>query len=297
MNTQVLRYFIEVFQQGNITQAAQRLHISQPALSRQIKELETELGVTLFERGHRQIKPTQEGYYLYERAQEIIRLTDKTKHYLQDRDIISGTLDIGAGESCAIQCVMDAIHDVVVEHPDIRINLVSGDSTPIRQQIDAGVLSFGIIMGAENLANYEQLAIPTVNRWGVLMRADEPLAKKAVVKPSDLLGHPLLTSVQTKKEDTFRGWAGDLLQQYQFLGNYNLIFNAALLVKTGVCMALTYQELIPANDCNLVFRPLSPSIADINTLIWNPNRQLTNLEQLFLTALRKDPNAVPANDN
>ena len=113
MNIRVLRYFIEIVREGNISSAAHRLHISQPALSRQIMELETTLGVTLFERGHRQIKLTQEGYYLYERAQEITALVDKTTYHLQSNSVVSGTLDIGAGESSALMPLMDVLAQIL----------------------------------------------------------------------------------------------------------------------------------------------------------------------------------------
>lgn len=151
MEVRVLRYFIEVVQERNISNAAKRLHISQPTLSRQLMDLEKELGITLFERGHRQIKLTQEGYYLYERAQEITGLVDKTETDLQSQKIISGTLDIGAGESTAIHPVMTVIGDIIKKYPDVKINLVSGDSDQIYQRLNNGTLDFGIIMGPEKL--------------------------------------------------------------------------------------------------------------------------------------------------
>lgn len=164
MEIRVLRYFIEIVREGNISAAAQRLHISQPALSRQIMDLETELGTTLFEQGHRQIKLTQEGYYLYERAQEITSLVAKTEYNLQSRDVISGTLDIGGGESSAMQVVMDVLHDILKEYPNIKINLVSGDFGSIQWQLDKGLIEFGVIMGNHNLENYHSLTLPKKNQ-------------------------------------------------------------------------------------------------------------------------------------
>lgn len=166
MNIRVLRYFIEIVREGNISSAAHRLHISQPALSRQIMELETTLGVTLFERGHRQIKLTQEGYYLYERAQEITALVDKTTYHLQSNSVVSGTLDIGAGESSALMPLMDVLAQILRYYPEVRVNLTSGDSTAIRQQVGQGSLEFGVVMGHENLLNYNSLTLPAQNRWG-----------------------------------------------------------------------------------------------------------------------------------
>lgn len=287
MNIRVLRYFIEIVREGNISSAAHRLHISQPALSRQIMELETTLGVTLFERGHRQIKLTQEGYYLYERAQEITALVDKTTYHLQANEVVSGTLDIGAGESSALMPMMDVLAQILRDYPEVRVNLTSGDSTVIRQQIDQGSLEFGVVMGHENLVNYNSLTLPAQNRWGILMRKTEPMAAKQVITPGDLLGLSLLTSVQSRAQDTFRDWAGDLINQYHFVGSYNLLYNAELLVKAGAGMALAYDGIANLYDQDLVFRPLAPALTDANILIWNKARQLPNVAQLFLKLLRE----------
>ena len=287
MNIRVLRYFIEIVREGNISSAAHRLHISQPALSRQIMELETTLGVTLFERGHRQIKLTQEGYYLYERAQEITALVDKTTYHLQSNSVVSGTLDIGAGESSALMPLMDVLAQILRYYPEVRVNLTSGDSTAIRQQVGQGSLEFGGVMGHENLLNYNSLTLPAQNRWGILMRRTEPLAAKPVITPGDLLGLSLLTSVQSRVQDTFRDWAGDLINQYNFVGNYNLLYNAELLVKAGAGMALAYDGIANLYDQDLVFRPLAPALTDANILIWNKDHQLPNVAQLFLKLLRE----------
>lgn len=287
MNIRVLRYFIEIVREGNISSAAHRLHISQPALSRQIMELETTLGVTLFERGHRQIKLTQEGYYLYERAQEITALVDKTTYHLQSNSVVSGTLDIGAGESSALIPLMDVLAQILRYYPEVRVNLTSGDSTAIRQQVGQGSLEFGVVMGHENLLNYNSLTLPAQNRWGILMRRTEPLAAKPVITPGDLLGLSLLTSVQSRVQDTFRDWAGDLINQYNFVGNYNLLYNAELLVKAGAGMALAYDGIANLYDQDLVFRPLAPALTDANILIWNKDHQLPNVAQLFLKLLRE----------
>ena len=287
MNIRVLRYFIEIVREGNISSAAHRLHISQPALSRQIMDLETTLGVTLFERGHRQIKLTQEGYYLYERAQEITALVDKTTYHLQSTSVVSGTLDIGAGESSALMPLMDVLAQILRYYPEVRVNLTSGDSTAIRQQVGQGSLEFGVVMGHENLLNYNSLTLPAQNRWGILMRRTEPLAAKPVITPGDLLGLSLLTSVQSRVQDTFRDWAGDLINKYNFVGNYNLLYNAELLVKAGAGMALAYDGIANVYDQDLVFRPLAPALTDANILIWNKDHQLPNVAQLFLRLLRE----------
>lgn len=289
METRVLRYFDEIVREGNISNAARHLHVSQPALSRQIMDLETELGVTLFERGHRQIKLTQEGYYLYQRSQEILAMIDKTEYHLQGQDVISGVLDIGAGESPSLNPIMKVTNQIMQEYPEVKVNLVSGDSELIRQKIDNGLLEFGVLMGRENMVNYATLELPQDNRWGVLMRSDSPLAQQTEIHPSDLIGHPLITSAQTRRQDTFRHWAGELLDQFKFVGNYNLLYNAALLAQTGACLVLTYQGLIDTRvNQELVFRPLASHVVDHNTLVWSKDKPLSNLSQLFLRLLQAE---------
>ncbi|MGM9892041.1 LysR family transcriptional regulator [Limosilactobacillus sp.] len=287
MDIRVLRYFTEIVREGNISGAAQHLHISQPALSRQIMDLESELGVTLFERGHRRIKLTQEGSYLYARAQEILMLTDQTTDQLKSGAVVSGTINIGAGESGAIEPVMQVLAQIVTHYPHVRVNLVSGDNVVLKQQLDTGLLDFAVLMGHENLTEYNTLPLDTVNQWGVIMPATAKLAQKTAVTPQDLVGHPLLTSAQTERQDTFRQWAGDLIDQFNFIGQYNLLFNAGLLVKTGACWALSYAGLIDtADNDELVFRPLVPTVNDSNILVWNKGDQQSNVKQLFIKEMR-----------
>jgi len=288
MDVRVLRYFIAIAQEQNISRAARLLHVSQPALSRQIADLETNLGTQLFIRGKRQIQLTQDGYYLLERAQEIVDLVDKTTYNLQKQDIVSGTLDIGAGESIAVQGVMDTVHDIIRKYPEVHINFKSGDYTVIEPAIDSGVLEFGIIMGHHEFGNYNTLELPQKNHWGVLMRKDEQLSTQKHIQPSDLIGRPLLVSHQIKQHRDFKNWSQGLFDQFNFVGTYNLIFNASLLVKTGACMALTYADLGDVSaDSDLTFRPLSPELTDPNTLIWSKKRTLPDVDKLFLKTLKE----------
>lgn len=287
MDIRVLRYFIEIVKDGTISSAAHSLHISQPALSNQIHDLEAELGVTLFERGHRQITLTEDGYYLYERAQEIAALVDKTTYHLQSQEVISGVLGIGAGESQALQPVMDVVAQILRDYPDVRTNLVSGASATIRRQVDQGSLEFGVVMGREQLQNYNTLLLPAKNRWGILLKEDHPLAKQKEIAPADLIGQALITSSQSRLQDSFRDWAGSLVEQYHFVGNYNLLYNAELLVKAGAGIALAYDGIANLYNQGLAFRPLQPAVTDNNTLIWAKNRQLPHVGLLFLDLLKK----------
>ncbi|WP_285110287.1 LysR family transcriptional regulator [Pediococcus sp. AC40] len=290
MDIRVLRYFVTIAQELNMSRAAELLNVSQPALSRQIADLEDELGVKLFRREHRHLALTQEGHYLLGRAQQIVGLVNKTTYHLQKQDVISGTIEIGAGESSGITPLMETLHQIMRQYPEVRVNLRSGNYEDILAGLDAGLLEFGVLMGYHNLNNYNTLQLPEENRWGVLMRADAQLAEKDVIQPIDLVGRPLITSRQAAQRGTFQIWSGDLFDQLNFVGTYNLIFNGSLLVKTGAVIALTYDKLIDnyTTKNGLVFRPLAPEITEPNTLVWSKNHQLPNLNRLFLDTLQKE---------
>lgn len=290
MDIRVLRYFVTIAQELNMSRAAELLNVSQPALSRQIADLEDELGVKLFRREHRHLALTQEGHYLLGRAQQIVGLVNKTTYHLQKQDVISGTIEIGAGESSGITPLMETLHQIMRQYPEVRVNLRSGDYEDILAGLDAGLLEFGVLMGYHNLNNYNTLQLPEENRWGVLMRADAQLAEKDVIHPIDLVGRPLITSRQAAQRGTFQIWSGELFNQLNFVGTYNLIFNGSLLVKTGAVIALTYDKLINnyTTKNGLVFRPLAPEITEPNTLVWSKNHQLPNLNRLFLDTLQKE---------
>ena len=174
MELRVLRYFLAVCEEKNISKAANSLHISQPSLSRQLKNLEEELGVTLFYRGHQEITLTQEGYYLQEHAEEIISLANKTQQNLKHSKIISGELYIGAGESIAIKRVMDIVNNIVKNYPQVKIHVFNGNSSMIEGKIERGILDFGITMGQyDTTQNFNSLTLPENNEYGIVVDNNE----------------------------------------------------------------------------------------------------------------------------
>lgn len=288
MDIRVLRYFLVVVQKQNISAAATALYMSQPALSRQMTQLEQELGVQLFKRGPRKIKLTQAGYYLHERAIEITNMIDKTTYNLQSRQkIISGQLDIGAGESSGMQRIMDVVANILKDHPQVQIHLRSGDAEDIKPQLEAGVLDFGVMMGALDLSQYNQLQLPEVDHWGIILPSDAPLAKKQVITPADLLGQPLIVSQQAQKHARFQRWWHNTAAQINIIGTFNLIYNAALLVKNGGCYALSFDHLTNTDDnSGLAFRRLAPPLTEPITVIWKKHHTHSTVAELFLQRLR-----------
>lgn len=288
MDIRVLRYFIAVATQENISAAANALHLSQPTLSRQLNNLEEELGTTLFVRGNRKITLTDEGMFLLDRAKEIVDLVEKTEaNFNQKSEIISGEIQIGAGETEAMQFIAQTIKKVVAHHPNIKFHLYSGNADDITTKLDSGLLDFGIVIEPANKQKYDYLKLPATDVWGVLMRKDSPLAEKAYIHPTDLLNKPLIISRQTAVSNELSGWLGEEIENLNVIGTYNLLYNASLLVKENIGYALCIDKLMnTSEESTLCFRPLSPKLEAGLNILWKKHQTFSSATKIFLTYLR-----------
>ncbi|PFT26015.1 LysR family transcriptional regulator [Bacillus cereus] len=288
MDIRVLRYFIAVATQENISAAANALHLSQPTLSRQLNNLEEELGTTLFVRGNRKITLTDEGMFLLDRAKEIVDLIEKTEaNFNQKFEIISEEIHIGAGETEAMQFIAQTIKKVVVHHPNIKFHLYSGNADDITTKLDSGLLDFGIVIEPANKQKYDYLKLPATDVWGVLMRKDSPLAEKAYIHPTDLLNKPLIISRQTAVSNELSGWLGEEIENLNVIGTYNLLYNASLLVKENIGYALCIDKLMnTSEESTLCFRPLSPKLEAGLNILWKKHQTFSSATKIFLTYLR-----------
>ena len=241
MDLRVLRYYLTVCQEKNISKAAASLHIAQPSLSKQIKELEDELGVTLFIRGHRQITLTQEGYFLRDRAQEMINMATQTKQIIQSSNLITGTLNIGAGQSYQLKSIMKIIDHLIQNHEDVHFNFYDVYADEIEAKVNDGSLDFGIIMGDRPLADFESFILPEQNEFYALFNKKLPLAKKDKVTPNDLINYPIISSAQSLVSDKFRSWWGNLYEKVNNVATANLSYNASLLASEGHCVQISYN--------------------------------------------------------
>lgn len=288
MDIRVLRYFLVICQEKNITRAAQRLHLSQPSLSKQIKDLEKKLGVTLFIRGHRKITLTEEGYFLRDRAQEIINLTDDTTNALEKAKIISGTLRIGSGQSPALYPLMKVLNKILVENPDVKVEFVDANADTVERRINQGTLDFGIVMGERFLDEFDSLVLKPKNEFVAVFNGNLPLADKALIQPQDLVGYPLILSSQTHVEGKFKNWFGNYYPKMNIVASSNLAYNASLLAQAGQMIQVTYRDMVDIDKTDLVQRPLSPAISDQNTLIWKKDVKQSNLGRLFIEEIQKN---------
>lgn len=286
MELRVLRYFLAVAQYQNMTKAAHELLVSQPTLSKQLADLETELGAQLFVRGHRQITLTEEGEYLQTRAKEIIQLANQTAANIQADQVVTGKLSIGAGESVGMKRIMKVVSEIIQDYPDVKIHLVSGNADEMENALNHGTIDFAVLMGKRNLNNYNYLSLPETNKWGLVMKSDDLLAKKNIITPSDLIGLPLLMSEQGLEEHRFQDWWKNFSEKMNIVGTYTLTFNAQLMVGEGNVYMITFDHLInTTNNEDLTFRPLSPTLTEPTYIIWKKNIVQSKVAQLFIKRL------------
>ena len=287
MELRVLNYFVATAQELNMTRAAQKLLVSQPALSRQIADLEDELGVKLFNRQPRHLTLTPAGQYLYEQAKEILTLASKTKSNLQSSAVISGDLTIAAGESVGMQRLMNIVSNIIRDYPTVKIHILSGDYEFAERRLNTGAVDFAVIIGNLPLDNYASLQLPEKDTWGVLMTKDDPLAKKSAITAEDLVGRNVLNSQQAENRKYFDSWFGNYKEQINIIGTVNLNFNGTLLVKNKAAIMLTLDKLANISDeSNLTFRPITPMLKQPVTVIWKRETNLSPVADLFLNRLR-----------
>lgn len=286
MEIRVLRYFLAVAQEGSVTRAARALHLTQPTLSRQIRELEEELGQTLFSRGGRELSLTREGLLLRQRAEEIVGLAEITEKEFRSlgEKTVSGDLSIGCGESKALSFVTDALKVLQDEHPLIIPHFFSGNGEIVMDRLDKGLLDFAVLMGAENTERYYSLPLPNHDTWGLLMDKDDPMAQKKAITAEDLLDIPLILSSQSLSRDELSGWLGFPMSRLHIAATYTLFFNGSLMVRSGLGYALCFDHIAPSGkDSPFAFRPLTSPLS----LVWKKHQILSAPAEAFLAKIRE----------
>lgn len=300
MELRVLQYFLAVAREQSISGAAKSLHLSQPTLSTQLKALEEELGKPLLIRGSkgsRKVTLTEEGMVLRKRAQEILELVQKTESEIQLSDEnIAGDVCIGAGETQIIRLFAKVADSLKQSCPNIHYHLFSGNAIYVMEQLDKGLIDFGLIYGKADTTKYESVQVPVHDVWGVLMRRDSPLAAKPVIRPEDLWDKPLIVSNRKFEDWPPARWLRRDLSQLNIVATYNLIFNASLLTSEGLGYTLCFDQLVnTSGDSDLCFRPLSPHLESEATLIWKKYQVFSKAANKFLDqlirALREMPEA------
>lgn len=284
MENRVLKYFLIVAREENITKAAEILHISQPALSRQLMQLEKELGAKLFIRGKRNITLTDEGMYLRQKAQEIIDLTEKTEQeFANGLTSLSGVISIGAGETAASSYLADLIHEFSTQYPDVRFEIVAGNADGTKERLDKGLLDIGVLLEPTDFSIYEFVRLPVVDTWGVIVPSKCPMCKKEFVTAEDLRDRKIFISNRAVNQSMFASWLGEHYNEKNIFLTVNLLYNAAMLVSKGMGCAVTLDgaaQLYENSELN--FRPLYPKIEQTSVLVWKKNQIVSNCATKFI---------------
>lgn len=289
MELRVLQYFLAVTREQSISGAAESLHLSQPTLSRQLKEMEDELGKQLFIRGNRRVTLTEEGMILRKRAEEILELVQKTEDEISLSDeTIAGDITIGAGETDGVRLLAKAAQKVQNEYPLVHFHIVSGDRVTVSEEMDKGLIDFGLLFGKIDTSKYESIRLPYQDSFGVLMRSDSPLAAKETITPKDLLDQPLILSRQMAHDSDFNNLFHCDVEKLNIVATYNLLFNGSLMVDEGMGYAICFDKIINVSgESNLCFRPLTPQTDAGMSLVWKKYQVFTKAAEKFLIKCRE----------
>ena len=314
MELRVLHYFLAIAREESITGAAKSLHISQPALSRQIMDLEAEIGKPLMHRGSRRVTLTEEGRLLRKRAEEILALVRKTEGELAQTDEqIAGDIYLCAGETQGVHFLAEAGAALRRQYPDIRLHISSGDTLNVYSALDKGIADFGLMFEQPDLKTYEFLPLPQQDHFGVLMGRNAPLARKEQITPDDLAGQPLIVQRGMLSTANQSGWDkeyrekskvlgsesmkfvgnrmeewGNFLSGARIVGSYSLLYNASLMVRAGMGYALGLDGIItPSAGSDLCFRPLLPAWTATPYLVWKRYQVFSKAAEQYLELLQK----------
>ena len=286
MELRVLHYFLAIVREGSITKAAASLHLTQPTLSRQIAQLEEELGVRLFTRSNRSISLTEDGLLLKRRAQELLALAEKTRLDLRQKgEELSGEVSIGSGEFRSSRCLARLVVSFRERHPRVRFTVVSGNADDIRERMEHGLLDLGLMLSPPDPGRCDALPMPVRERWGALVREDSPLAGRPAVRAEDLAGLPLIMGTGEFARSRIEGWFGPGASRIELAAAGNLQYNMAMLAagRAGAAIGL-------ALDCQydgIRFVPLDPPLEAGTVLAWKRERTFPPAVSAFIEHARQ----------
>ncbi len=286
MEIRVLRYFLMTAREENITRAAELLHITQPTLSRQLMQLEEELGTKLFERSSHSIRLTEDGMLLRRRAQELVQLADSVeKEFRHSKEEMSGTISIGSGETGSMQELAEIIRDFQEKYPLVQYDLYTATADEIKERLDKGLLDIGLLTEPVDIMKYSFIRMKRKEKWGILVRRDSKLAEKTSIGPSDLLDVPVFLAHRALVKNEIEGWFGDYYDQVQIAGTYNLINNAAVMVRNHIGVAFCFQLQSQFDD--LTYIPIEPQIETGAVIVWKKAQIVSRTTHQFISFLKE----------
>lgn len=289
MEIRTLRYFLEAAREENMSKAAERMHISQSALSKQLKGLEEELGKKLFVRHSFSIELTEEGMLLRKRAEDLLSMADKiTAEFASMDDIIGGNIYFGCAESYQIRHLAALIKRFKKQYPGFHYHITSGDTEQVTEKLDKGLLDFAVLVERPDYAKYNVVKMPESDRWGLVMPAGCALAQKDCITFEDLRGLPLFCSGQGWHTD-LPLWCGERINELTLEGSFRLSYNASVFTREGLGYLLTFEHLVNTScESGLVFRPLYPELTTDMFIIWKKHQVFTPIAERFINELQKE---------
>lgn len=287
MELRVLRYFLTVAMEENITHAAEILHVTQPTLSRQLAQLEADLGVTLFRRGNHRITLTEEGQLLRCRAREILELADKAEAELTHMDqVVTGTIAIGCGETGSIRYLADTMADFRKKYPRVSFEIYSAIADDVSTRMDRGLLDFGLLMEPVDISKYNFVHMPYQEQYRLLVRKDDPMAGQEAVTPEDLEGMDILMPRRLSVRNVFENWFGLIYGTLKLPATINLsLYNTIALVRAGVGKGITPLDVGFSPDLRAI--PLAPELVVGSVMAWKKNQRQPRPISLFAEFLQE----------
>ncbi|MCM1212805.1 MAG: LysR family transcriptional regulator [Blautia sp.] len=269
MEIRVLRYFLTVVREESITKAAEALHITQPTLSRQLTQMEEEIGVKLFERGSRKITLTNEGILLRRRAEEIIQLVEKTEEELIEQDEqVEGRITVGCGEMASVQLLAELFQTFHEKYPRVSFDIFTATADLVKEQMDKGLIDIGLLLEPVDMNKYDFIRLNVKENWVVLMRPDDPLAQKEAVTAADLSERPLILPRRINVQSELASWFGDYYENLNVVFTSNLSTNGAVMVSNGLACSLVIEGVAYWDHSQITYRPLSPALTATSVLAW-----------------------------
>lgn len=293
MDSRLLKYFLAVATESNITKAAERIHITQPTLSRQLVQLEEEVGAQLLIRGKRNVTLTEAGILFKKRAEEIIELIEKTEKELKEQNLlINGEISIGAGEMKSTEIFPSIFKNFKERFRNVHYNFYTGNAEQIKEKIEQGLLDFGLLLEPTNIDNFEYIRLNIKEEWGVIMPSDDVLIEKPFITPKDLIGKSIILTKRKEVKSLIENWFDKYLEDVSIFATHNMTTNAAVLVEQKLGYAFVLKGSIYFYDKDkIVYKSLQPQVVTNAVLVWKKHQIFSQSSKKFLEYIKELYNA------
>lgn len=293
MDSRLLKYFLAVATESNITKAAERIHITQPTLSRQLVQLEEEVGAQLLIRGKRNVTLTEAGILFKKRAEEIIELIEKTEKELKEQNLlINGEISIGTGEMKSTEIFPSIFKNFKERFQNVYYNFYTGNAEQIKEKIEQGLLDFGLLLEPTNIDNFEYIRLNIKEEWGVIMPPDDVLIEKPFITPKDLIGKSIILTKRKEVKSLIENWFDKYLEDVSIFATHNMTTNAAVLVEQKLGYAFVLKGSIYFYDKNkIAYKPLYPQVVTNAVLVWKKHQIFSQSSKKFLEYIKELYNA------